>query len=152
MRNILDRSDRDEIVDRIQRLTADARPRWGRMTAEQMICHCRDQVAIALGDREARDRRRRFLSSFIGRKLVLYVVPWRKGKEAAPPEMDPTREGSRPTGFERDRAELLTLLDRFAATPERDLHPHPWLGDLSKRDWGRVIWKNTDHHLRQFGV
>ena len=41
---------RRELLERLSRLTADARPRWGRMTAPQMLTHVNDQFRMALGD------------------------------------------------------------------------------------------------------
>lgn len=53
MNNVLNASDREELLARISRLNAEVMPRWGRMTAEQMVCHPRDPVAVALGERPA---------------------------------------------------------------------------------------------------
>jgi hypothetical protein len=36
--------DYDELFDRVTRLRSDTPPRWGRMTAQQMVCHLTDAL------------------------------------------------------------------------------------------------------------
>jgi hypothetical protein len=69
------------------------------------------------------------------------------------PEMDQEIGGTPPDDFERDRRQLLTLIERFTA-PAKDIkfHPHPYFGDMSKAQWMRWGYLHCDHHLRQFGV
>ncbi len=56
------------------------------------------------------------------------------------------------TEFEPDKQALLAVLGRFSETPRRAvLAPSPVFGPLSRRGWGRLMWRHVDHHLRQFG-
>jgi hypothetical protein len=38
-KTIFDSAHRDELLARLDRLTPDARAKWGKMTAPRMICH-----------------------------------------------------------------------------------------------------------------
>jgi hypothetical protein len=42
-----------------------------------------------------------------------------------------------------------SLLDRCA---DLQAGAHPSFGRLSGREWGILVYKHTDHRLRQFGV
>ncbi len=59
--------------------------------------------------------------------------------------------GTWPMDFERDLRELRSLLERFTKQP-RDftwgVHPH--FGAMNEREWMRLAYLHTDHHLRQF--
>jgi len=56
--------------------------------------------------------------------------------------------------FERECTRLATLIDRFVQRgPESaGRFTHAFLGRISGDDWGRLMYKHLDHHLRQFGV
>ena len=124
---------------------------WGTLTAQEMICHLKDFLSMALGERSAAQQGNWFMRSTIVPKFLLYVMPWPKGEIETPKEIDPKRDGSRPVNFSEDVAEVKDLLERFVETNEDELAPHPNFGRLSKRDWGRAVWRNFDHHLKQFG-
>jgi hypothetical protein len=138
--------DRAALVDRIGRLTADSERRWGTMNAQQMVCHVADQMRVALGDVDCRDR-----SSLMSRTLLKWIViylrpPVPKGKIRTVKEMLRTP----PAELEADRAALIELIDRLADATE--LAPHPVFGRLGPRQWGTLAAIHLDHHLRQFGV
>lgn len=117
-----------------------------------MVCHRKDFVSVALGEREAE-----FQGSWFTRlppvcKVVFYGLPRAKAQRQIPKEVDPKRAESRPGVFTGDKAELRRLLDRSVETPEEEVASRPIAGQISKRDWGRAIWKNFDHHLQDFGL
>ena len=49
MRSLYDPTARQEIVTRIQSLTANNRRRWGRLELHQMLVHLGDQLRMAVG-------------------------------------------------------------------------------------------------------
>jgi Protein of unknown function (DUF1569) len=56
--------------------------------------------------------------------------------------------------FEASRARLVELIEAFVAGgPERCTDwPHMFFGRLTGEEWGVLVYKHLDHHLRQFGV
>lgn len=134
---------------RILRLTPDARAKWGRMTAPQMICHLNDSFRVAAGERYASPA-----TNVLRRTVVKWIalrspLKWPPGVPTRP-EIEQGRGGTPPSGWESDRAQLLALMEAFAE--RRDFTAHPMFGQMSQRDW--LIWgyRHVDHHLRQFGV
>ncbi len=84
--------------------------------------------------------------------LALYVpVPWPKGLRTLA-QIDQARDGTRPSDFEQDRAELARFVERVAAGELPTEVEHPYLGRLSAWEWRRWAYLHVDHHLRQFGV
>lgn len=59
------------------------------------------------------------------RWLVIYVVPWPKGKA-------PTAAAAR--------------------GPSGSWAEHPAFGNMSGKDYGALIYRHFNHHLTQFGV
>ena len=85
-------------------------------------------------------------------ELRLGLASWPKGAPTAE-EFIQGKKGTPPTNFERDKQALLLAIHRFANHPEEEsLQPNPVFGKRSRRSWGRLIWRHTDHHLRQFGL
>lgn len=152
MKNALNDSDRADLVGRLEDLTPEAERRWGTLTAPEMLCHLKDHLNVALGNRPAPFRGNWFMRSTLVSKFLLYLFPWGKAQLETPREMDPKRGGSHPGDFDEDKSEARRLLERLAKAEEEELAPHPLFGQISKRDWGRATWRNFDHHLRQFGL
>jgi hypothetical protein len=56
--------------------------------------------------------------------------------------------------FAKERARLSELIDLLVAAAPAGCtsHPHPFFGRLKPDEWGILMYKHLDHHLRQFGV
>jgi hypothetical protein len=80
--------------------------------------------------------------------LVVYWLPWPEGAPTAPELISRV-----PASWAGEVADVAGLLERVARQP-RDLPfaEHPAFGRLSRRAWGVLVYRHTDHHLRQFGV
>jgi hypothetical protein len=147
-RTIFAARDRDDLFERLARLTPDARARWGTMTAPRMICHLSDSLRVAGGEVPAQFTRGP-LANPIARWLLAYVVPFPKGRAQTAPEMLRTQPG----GWESDLAEAREQLRSAAARgPAGPWARHPAFGDVSGKLYGVFIYKHFDHHLRQFGA
>ena len=148
MRTLLDPQDLDRLVTRIRRLTPDASARWGRLTAPRMVVHLADQLRQALGEIQVRPRRT-VLHWPVIRPLVMYRLPWHRGRIKGSPEIFQTP----PSIWSADIATLEGLLARFVNEASRGHWPdHPLFGPMTRDDWGRFSYRHFDHHLRQFGV
>ena len=137
---------------RLQELNPVSPRRWGKMSAHQMICHLTDSFKAGTGDKKVSSTGNVFHRSVV-KWLALYVpVPWPHGVPTRP-EMNQDIGGTAPVEFEKDRAELLAIIERFSQM-QRDFnwHPHPLFGLMADRDWFRWGYLHVDHHLRQFGV
>jgi len=141
------------LVARIGHLEAHSPRQWGRMSADQMLCHCADQVRLALAQKPATET-----ASWFNRIIAIRValalprLPLRNLPTPRDMRQGDAGRGTRPTTFAQDKALLLqTLVDfvtRPAAAPPA---PHPAYGPLDRAQWGRFIYLHLDHHLRQFG-
>ena len=79
-------------------------------------------------------------------------VPWPHGFKTLP-ELDQESGGTRPVGFSDDVLNLRRLIESFVGPPVRiSRAPHPHFGHLNEKEWLRLAYLHSDHHLRQFGV
>lgn len=146
--SIFDAPTKQYIIDRINRLRPDSPRKFGKMEPNQMLCHMEDAMLCANGSRATRVKNT-FMANPLVRWLIIYVIPWPKGKAETVPEMKVTQ----PTEFEADRKRLVALVNETSARgPKANWAVHPAFGKLTGRDYGVLIYRHFDHHLRQFGV
>ncbi len=148
MPSIFDRSVREGLEQRVRQLRPDTARRWGQMDAATMQAHLIAGAKMALGTLQVRPKKTP-LANPVGRWLVIHSpLPWPKGAPTAPELKDPAS-----VNFETEREELLRLMRAMGDRGQSESWPkHPAFGRLSGRDWGVLIWRHTNHHLRQFGV
>lgn len=150
MQTLESKTDRDSIARRISALTPSDQRRWGKMSVEQMVCHLCDAYRTALGEKAVSPA-----TGFLQRTIMKWVAlrapfQWPKGVQTRP-EIAQDVSGTPPVEFERDRARLVVIFDRFCE-PSANLAPaHPFFGPMNREDWMRWGYLHADHHLRQFG-
>jgi hypothetical protein len=142
-----------ELVGRIGKITATTQPKWGRMTAHQMVCHLNDSHLLAIGQLKAADKSNPFTRTILKSAALRLPMKWPPDVPTAPELDQVAGAGTPPVQFESDRARLLQLVDRFSAS-SRDFEfvRHPGFGRMSEWEWMRWAFLHADHHLRQFGL
>jgi hypothetical protein len=152
MKTLANAQDKAEIARRIASIVPGSRRRWGTMTVGQMICHLSDAFRAALGDKPAKPVKNRY-TGWPMKGLALWLpLPWPHGVPTVP-ECDANIGGTPPAELERDKGELLALLDRFSTPPNGlEQRTHPFFGPLTEKEWLRWGYLHCDHHLRQFGA
>lgn len=147
--NIFNQKDYIDIKNRINQLNTQSQRQWGKMSLDQTLEHCSIPLRIGLGIvPETEYEGPSMFRTAIGRWMLLYALPWHKGTET-PSQMNMLSNGSTVPDMQDSKQALLELLEKTQS--EHHLKPHPFFGDMQKKDWGRLIWKHIDHHLRQFG-
>ena len=150
MRSLASKAHQDSIAKRISTLTTDDRRQWGEMSVEQMVCHLCDVYRIALGAKAVTPATSVFRRTILKWVALGLPMKWPKNIKTRP-EVEQGMGGTPPVEFERDRALLVVVFDRFC-DPSANLAPtHPFFGPMSREDWLRWGYLHADHHLRQFG-
>src|SRR4051812_42772378 len=76
-------SAREELLDRMQRLSPEAMARWGKMTAPQMLAHLADWMLMAKGEIRIAPRNKVLRYPPL-KQLVIYWLPFPRGVPTAP--------------------------------------------------------------------
>jgi hypothetical protein len=147
--SIFDAVDRGRILARLAALRPDGPRQWGKMDAAQMLAHC--AVALELPMNEPA-RRQRFIGKLFAplvRRKNLGEVPFPKSSPT-----DPKFVVSAPCEFASELSRLTSAVARFVERgPElAGRSVHTFFGPLSGEEWGRLVYKHLDHHLRQFSA
>src|SRR5215510_13115970 len=142
MGSILNETDRADITSRVRSLSSSSTRRWGTLDVTGMLKHLHLSALMALGEMELPSANKRVFHVFPLKPLLLYVVPFPTGAPTAP-KLKPVSAAS----MEEERAALLELIERIGTGPRDGAGPdHPLFGPLTRREWGVVTYKHTDHH------
>ena len=148
MKTLFASADRDAILSRIASLRPNSERQWGKMNPSQMLCHCAVALEAATGDRPMKQK---FLGKIITpfiRSSALGEKPFGKNSPT-----DPSFVISDERDFAAERTRLVNLIHRFAERGPTFAanETHAFFGKLSGEEWGSLMYKHIDHHLRQFG-
>jgi hypothetical protein len=146
MKTIFDKPTRDEIINRVNALNENSAAQWGKMTVYQMLKHCVKWEDMLLNKTEYKQV---FMGRIFGKIALKNMLKDELSKRNLPtvPEFNIKGSGD----IEAAKKEWIDLL-----TQHNDREPagfmHPFFGKLSADEAGRMAYKHTDHHLRQFNV
>lgn len=149
MKSLFDPAVTREMIDRINKLTRDSKPLWGKMTVAQMLAHMQPPLRVALGEQHLKKGLMGFLFGSIAKRQMVNETPFKKNLPTAPSFLVKEEKN-----FEEEKNKLTYLVKRFSNEPRHslDTRVHPFFGKLSADEWNILHWKHLDHHLRQFGV
>ncbi len=148
MPSLHDPDDYRMTLARMERLSPEHRPRWGRMSVGQMLCHLSDYFDLSLG---------RTTGTPFGNALTQAALRWLVLRVGMPCPRNvrtlPEFQQTAPEAFGHDYARVRDCLQEFHERRDRaDWPRNPAFGMLTREQWGRLAWLHVDHHLRQFGV
>jgi hypothetical protein len=147
MPSLRNETTRARLIERLQTLKPETRPKWGQLDAPRMLCHLADCLGMALGEVATHPSNKNAFHRFPLKHLVLYVLPFPKSVPTAPQLL-----ATAPGDFEADRERVVTQMERVARMPRGMGAEHPFFGRLNNEEWNALQGKHTDHHLRQFGL
>ncbi len=141
--------DRAALLARLDTLQPASPRQWGTMTPAQALAHCAVPLEAAAGMRPMKQKLLGKLLAWLVKGRVLGAEPFRK---EAPTDPDFVVEGDR--DLETERARVKAALDALVARGPQEAGrvEHSFFGRLSGEDWGVLMAKHLDHHLRQFGA
>jgi hypothetical protein len=134
-------------LQRIDKLTIDHKGTFGVMTVNQMVCHCTDQLRVALGTKTLADQGEVDPNEIINLARTGQPVPTPKGLG----QME--GDGTAPTTLENDKEILKRHILDFSRLPDGfNYPPHPYFGKIDKKRWTNLVIYHLNHHLGQFNV
>jgi hypothetical protein len=148
MKSILDKTTRDELINRINRVDENMKPLWGKMNVYQMVRHCGKWEEWILAQKQ-------YKQSFIGRlfgpmvlKNIMKDEKPLKRNTPTLPEFRINKLGQR-GDLSAEKANWIALIESY----RNFSHPgfvHSFFGKMTNEQIGYLVYKHADHHLRQF--
>jgi len=146
IKNLFDTSTKQEIIERIQKLTPESKALWGKMNVAQMLAHVQIPMGVALGTHTVNGNWLMKLILPLFKKALYDEKPW---KQSLPTDKTFVMTGQA-KDFEKEKNELLEKINLY--TEDNMINDkHPVFGKLTKEQWAKATWKHLDHHLKQFG-
>lgn len=147
--NLHNNFDFQEILYRIEKLSSDSQPLWGKMNVEQMVAHLNAFLETAL---DINNPKRMFIGKVIGTFFKARYVSEKQFSKNS--KTHKTYKFSDVRDFQKEKIRSIDLLNQFykGGISKCTTKPHPFFGHLTAEEWAIVQWKHYDHHLRQFGV
>ncbi len=150
MKNIFTKQITEEVIGRINNLTVETQPTWGKMNVAQMLAHCAVAYEGVYTDKFPKPNAfvRFMLKTFV-KKQVVSEKPYAKNGRTAPQFLiTDTRD------FEIEKQKLVDCIVKTQELGEEHFNgkeSHS-LGKLTKEEWNNLFYKHLDHHLNQFRV
>ena len=150
MLNFFDRGASQQFKNRLALLRPDSKAEWGKMNPAQALAHLCKGMEQAMGDIKPP-------RMILGRIIGTFTKSKALGDDSPMIRNSPTIPGfifQDEQDFASERHRLIGLIDRAVATGPSgcSVHPHSFFGHLTSEQWGILMYKHVDHHLRQFGV
>lgn len=151
MKNIFDAVVVEEIVKRINQLTPETKPLWGKMSVAQMLAD--SNVSYAFNDYPERFTRPNALKKWLLKTFVKpNVVSDKSYKKNSP---------TAPVFLIKETKDFNTekqlLIDNIRKTQQIggayfEKIDNFSFGKMTIQEWNNMFYKHLDHHLTQFGV
>ncbi len=141
-----------EVIQRLERIPADAVPKWGELRRDSLVEHLVWTLLHSMG----RSKRVPFFGNWftvhlVGPIFLTGIVPIPKNlkmpKALAAQGVVPREPG----GIDTLRS-LMTEYIALVQADELKPAPHPAFGDIGVDGWDFLHVRHFEHHFRQFGV
>ena len=149
MKNLFDKNTCEEIIRRTNTLTPESQRQWGKMNVAQMLAHCKEAFKVPLSDKKMPRSILGLLVGWMIKPKLYNETPWKKNLPTAPNFIIKDERN-----FEKEKQELTNLINLFynGGPGKVGRFPHPVFGTFTSEQWGKAMYKHTDHHLQQFGA
>lgn len=145
-KSIYDQQVFDSTLERIERLTPETSPQWGKMDAAQMMSHNTEILNVFNGKPLLNTPFIAKLFKGMIRKMVVGEKPYPKNSKTHPQYLQTSAKD-----FDAEKQNLLNVLHKTREM-EGEKTEHALFGVLNTDEKGWSLYKHLDHHLTQFGV
>lgn len=146
--NLYDKKVYVDVKSRIEKLSNDSLPLWGKMNIAQMMAHCSEVLDVYNGVKPLKSNFfTRLFKGYI-RKVVIGPEPYKKNSPTAPQfKISAHKE------FSEQKTRLINSLNFFYEMQKEEAEniDHSLFGKMSLDERGWAMFKHLNHHLEQFG-
>jgi hypothetical protein len=150
MKNIFSSEVTGEVISRINNLTEQSQPAWGKMNVGQMLAHCNVSYEyVNDGIHKKQNPVMRFFLTKLVKQKVVSETPFKHSERTAP---DFIIKGER--DFDKEKQRLISYIHKTQELggDHFDGKESHSFGKLSTTEWNNMFYKHLDHHLAQFAV
>ena len=149
-KNLFNEKETQETISRIDALSSESQPQWGKMNVGQMLAHCSVSYELVYTDKHPKPGAfQKFMIKLLAKSTVVGPKPYKKNIRTAPMFLISDQRD-----FEIEKKRLVDFLEKtqqLGASHFEGKESHAF-GALSETEWNTLFSKHLDHHLTQFGV
>lgn len=134
------------IYNRTVNVKPGAQRQWGKMNMVQMLNHLKIATGSGINIYKLKDESTfwwRVVLKFLALRFLKRLPKNARSAEGFKSEMNNALD------FNTEKREVLNILKK-AYSSKYETYRHPLFGNMSREEWGRLIYRHFDHHLRQF--
>lgn len=150
MIDLFNEKDVSETINRINQLTPETKPKWGKMNVAQMLAHCSVAYEFVYDNKHPKlGPFTKFLVKLFVKDTVVGEKPYKKNSRTAP-----EFQVSDDKDFGSEKKRLIDYIVKTQQLGESYFHNKESrsFGPLTKTEWNIMFAKHLEHHLTQFGV
>lgn len=150
MKSVFKSEDVKEVLSRIDKLSNETQPQWGKMDVAQMLAHCNVTYEMAYEDKhpKAKGFKKMMLNWFV-KPIVVNEKPYKKNSRTAPEFIISDKRV-----FDTEKERLVNYINKTLEIGEKGFEGKESnsFGVLTVQEWNNSFYKHLDHHLSQFGA
>lgn len=150
MKTIFDQEIRKQLIDRIAQINETQKPLWGKMNINQMLKHNTYWNRWILGKGNY-SYKQEFMGKIFGKLALKRMIRDEKPFYKNIPTSNQFKVKVSTGNIETEKRDWIFLINEY----ENYNNPHfihDFFGRMTKEQIGILVYKHTDHHLRQFDV
>jgi len=150
MKTIFDKNIRVKLSERIGQINQNDKAQWGKMNTFQMLKHNTYWNSWILG-KDDHTYKQEFIGKIFGKMALRKMIKNEKPFDKNIPTSAQFKVKESNGDLESEKSKWISLIREY----ENYSNPnfvHDFFGKMTKEQIGVLVYKHTDHHLRQFGV
>ena len=150
MKNVFDKNDVTEMIERINQLSPESQAQWGKMTVDQMLAHLNVMYEMVYTDKHPKPNPfMKLILKLMVKNVVVSEKPYKKNGQTAPQFKIVDKKD-----FAAEKKRLIDFINKTLDLGAEyfDGLPSHSFGPLNKTEWNNMFYKHLNHHLTQFGV
>ncbi|MCU0322096.1 MAG: DUF1569 domain-containing protein [Chitinophagaceae bacterium] len=148
--NIFTQEVANQIIERINQLTATTQPKWGKMSVDKMLAHCNVTYEMVYENIHPQPNALiKFILKALVKNTVVNEKPYKQNSTTAAQFLIKDSKN-----FESEKQRLINFIHQTQALGEAHFNnkeSHSF-GKLTSTEWNNLFYKHLNHHLTQFGV
>lgn len=150
MKTIFDQKVRAELITRIRQITTNHQAEWGKMNLYQMLRHNTYWNGWILG-KDNHTYKHELLGKIFGKMALKRMVKNEKPFDRNVPTSDQFKVKDLTGNVDAEKAKWISLINEYDGF-DNPAFVHDFFGKMNREQIGILVYKHTDHHLRQFGA
>lgn len=150
MKTIFDKNTREQLIERIGAIDETNEAQWGKMNLYQMLKHNTYWNGWILG-KDDHIYKQAFMGKLFGKRVLKGMVKNEKPLDKNIPTSSQFKVKETNGDFDAEKAKWISLTKAFDKYDNPNFI-HDFFGKMNKEQIGILVYKHTDHHLRQFGA